>query len=217
MERTPLFQKVYSGQPISDERLRQLIGDAPLPAYNRDGDRYAMETGPMPNDPLGRMPIPAWAGRDIATKVKPWLEELKSWRELTINSVHPKLAGCKLQMSFPEDSWMRRCANMVPRNVILSPHCWDLILKEIIYGCKQCIDAELDIALERFLLTKKRPNGLSFDQFLTRLKKLRESVCNILGHEEIKRPHREHVEWKEEQMPEEIWSYLIMKNCETTK
>ena len=63
VKRTPLFQKVYSGQPISDERLRQLIGDAPLPTYNRDGVWYAMETGPMPNDPLGRMPIPT--GMDV--------------------------------------------------------------------------------------------------------------------------------------------------------
>ena len=53
-DRTPLFQKVYAGQPISDERLRQLIGDKPLPDYNGHGDRYALEIGPMPNDPLGR-------------------------------------------------------------------------------------------------------------------------------------------------------------------
>ena len=52
-ERTPLFQKVYTGQPINPERMRQLLGAAPLPAYNRDGDRYATETGPMPNDPVG--------------------------------------------------------------------------------------------------------------------------------------------------------------------
>ena len=135
-ERTPLFQKVYSGRPISHDRLRQLIGTAPLPAYNRDGDRYPTETGPMPNDPLGKMPIPTWDGTDIATKIKPWLEDLKQWREFTVNSIPPKLAAWKLQMSLPDGSWMRRCANMIPREQIMSVHVWDLILKEIIYACK---------------------------------------------------------------------------------
>ena len=71
VERTPLFQKVYSGRHISDERLREFIGRAPFPAYNRDGDRYALGTGPMPHDPVGTMPIPVWDGSDFANKVKP--------------------------------------------------------------------------------------------------------------------------------------------------
>ena len=58
VDRTPLFQKVYSGKPTSDERLRQLIGDAPLPDYSGYGDRYASETAPISNDPMGRLPIP---------------------------------------------------------------------------------------------------------------------------------------------------------------
>ena len=106
---------------------------------------------------------------------------------------------------------------MVPRHSILSANGWDLILKEIIYCCKPYIDAELDIALERLLFTKKRPKGQSFGQFLTQLMKLREDVCNILGHEEIKCPHCEHVESREHRIPGYIWRYLIMKNCETTK
>ena len=58
LDKTPLFQKVYSGKPIPDERLRQLISDAPLPDYNGYGDRYALEIAPMSNDPMGRLAIP---------------------------------------------------------------------------------------------------------------------------------------------------------------
>ena len=57
--------------------MRKLLGTPPLPAYNRDGDRYAIETGPMPHDPIGRMPIPKWDGNYIAAKIKPWLEDLQ--------------------------------------------------------------------------------------------------------------------------------------------
>ena len=66
IDRKPLLQNVYSGQPTSDESLHHLIGDAPLPDYNGHGDRYALETGPKPHDPLGMLPIPSWDGRDIA-------------------------------------------------------------------------------------------------------------------------------------------------------
>ena len=89
--------------------------------------------------------------------------------------------------------------------------------RRIIYSCKPYIDAELDIALERLLFTKKRPRGVSYAQFLTQLKKLRDDVCNIWGHEEIKCPHCEYVDRKKKKIPEEIWRYLIVKNCETTK
>ena len=98
---TPLFQQVHTGTPIKEERMRKLLGSAPLPAYNRDGDRYTIETGPMPNHPTGRMPIPTWDGHDGATKIKPWLEDLKQWREFTVNTIPPRLAAWKLQMNFP--------------------------------------------------------------------------------------------------------------------
>ena len=142
-----------------------------------------------------------WDGNYVATTIKPWLEDLRQWRELTVNTISVKLAAWKLQMSFPEGSWMRRCANMVPREQIMSNHGWHLIFKEIIYACKPYIDAELDIALERFLYMKKRPTGQSFAQFLTQLKKLREDVCDILGHEEIKCPCCEHVERRKHKIP----------------
>ena len=99
---------------------------------------------------------------------------------------------------------------MVPRHLILSANGWDLIFKPY-------IDAELDIALERLLFTKKLPEGQSFAQFHTQWKKLRENVRNILGHEEVKCPHCERVESRKQRIPEYIWRYLIMKNCETTK
>ena len=73
---TPVYQQVHTRTPIAEERMRKLLGSPPLPAYNKDGDRYAIETGPMPHDPTGRMPIPKWDGSDIATKIKPWLEDL---------------------------------------------------------------------------------------------------------------------------------------------
>ena len=164
-ESTPLFQKVYTGQPIKEERMRQLLGSAPLPSYNRDGGRYAIETGPMPNDPIGRMPIPTWDGNHIATKIKPWLEDLKQWREFTVNTIPPRLAAWKLQMSFPEGSWMRRCADMVPHEKIMSNHGWELILKEIIYACKSYIDAVPDVALENFCMSRnelKDSHSLNF-------------------------------------------------------
>ena len=73
--------------------MRKLLGVPPLPAYNKDGDRYAIETGPMPHDPTGKMPIPKWDGNDIATKIKPLLEDLQQWREFTVDSIPPKLAA----------------------------------------------------------------------------------------------------------------------------
>ena len=78
---TPVYQQVHTGTPIAEERMRKLLGSPPLPAYNKDGDRYAIETGPMPHDPTGRMPIPKWDGSDIATKIKPLLEDLQQWRD----------------------------------------------------------------------------------------------------------------------------------------
>ena len=108
--------------------MRQLLGTAPLPYHNRDGDRYANETGLVPHDPTGRMPIPTWDGHDIATKIKPWLQDLRQWRDFMVKTIFPKLAAWKLQMSFPEGSWMRRCANMVPRENIMSNHGWEVIL-----------------------------------------------------------------------------------------
>ena len=64
------------------------------------------------------------------------------------------------------------------------------------YSCKPYIDAELDIALDRLLFAKKRPKGQTYARLLTQSKKLRDDVCNILGHEEIKCPHCENLDWK---------------------
>ena len=184
--------------------MPKLLGVPPLPAYNRDGDRYAIETGPMPHDQTGKMPIPKWDGNDIATKIKPWLEDLQQWREFTVNSIPPKLAAWYLQMSFPIGSWMRRCSEVVPREKIYSNQGWELILKVIIYYCKPYIDSELDIALERFLYVRRRPKGQSFAQYITHLKKLRDDVCDILGQEEIKCSHCNHVEHGKHKIPEHI-------------
>ena len=96
---------------------------------------------------------------------------------------------------------------MVPREKIMSNHGWELILKKIIYACKPYIDAELDVALESFLYVKKRPKVQSFAQFITHLKKLRDDVCDILGHEEVTCPHCGHVENKKHKIPEYIWRY----------
>ena len=52
---------------------------------------------------------------------------------------------------------------------------------------------------------------------ITHLKKLRDDVCDILGQEEIKCPHCGHVEHQKHKIPENIWRYLIIKNCDTSK
>ena len=181
--------------------MRKLLGSPPLPAYNKDGDRYAIETGPMPHDPTGRMPIPKWDGSDIATKIKPWLEDLQQWRGFTVNSTAPRLAAWQLQMSFPVGSWMRRCAGLVPRT----------------RNCKPYTDAELDVALERFLYVRRRPKGQSFAQCITHLKKSRDYVCDTLGQEKFECSKCGHVEHKKHKIPAYMWRYLIINTCDASK
>ena len=94
---------------------------------------------------------------------------------------------------------------------------WALILKEIIYYCKPYIDAELDVALERFLYVRRRPKGQSFAQYITHLKKLRDDVCDILGQEKFECSKCGHVDHKKHKIPEYIWRYLIIKTCDTSK
>ena len=67
---------------------------------------------------------------------------------------------------------MRQFANFVPKHLIITANGWDMILKEILYKCKPYIDAELDIALERLLLAKKRHKGQTPAQFLTHFKEV---------------------------------------------
>ena len=57
---------------------------------------------------------------------------------------------------------------------------------------------------------------LSFAQYITHLKKLRDDVCDILGQEEIKCLHCNHVEHRKHKIPEYMWHYLIVKTCDTS-
>ena len=88
-------------------------------------------------------------------------------------------------MSFPENSWMRQCANLVPKEMIITPMGWDMLRKEILHRCKPYIDAELDIAIGRLLFCNKRQKGQIFAQYLTNLKKVRDDAISILVQEEF--------------------------------
>ena len=75
----------------------------------------------------------------------------------------------------------------------------------------------MGIAIERLLYSNKQQRGQSYDPLLTNLKKLREDLLNIMGHEEIACPSCCHCFQRRRSVPEEIWGYLILRNAQTLK
>ena len=101
-----------------------------------------------------RTPIPKWDGKNPAKTLKPWLKELRIWRQET--AIPTRKHGMKLQGSFENGSWMKTCADRIPEEVLVTELAWDAIMKEISNNLKLYLDVDSDVIIEDFFFTTHR-------------------------------------------------------------
>ena len=73
------------------------------------------------NAGMEKYPIPKWDGKNPARRLRPWLRQLREWRNVTTLPLHRH--GYMLKKSFPEDSWLMQAADRVPEEMIFTNEC----------------------------------------------------------------------------------------------
>ena len=91
---------------LSSELFNRLVGPSPQAIGDMQWNRWShWEKG-------DREPIPKWNGNNPAQELKPWLKQLRIWRQETSDSVHKH--GLKLYRSLPANTWLSQAAERIP-------------------------------------------------------------------------------------------------------
>ena len=118
---------------IPQPQLDKLLGPTPTDVSNWQWNRW------YEGDRGDKDPIPRWDGKHPARSLKPWLRELRIWRQTTSEPVHRH--GLKLARSFEKGTWLAQCADRIPEEQLVSPEAWGKILEQILVvetllGCR---------------------------------------------------------------------------------
>ena len=104
------------GAQSPTEQFNKLIGPTPQrndwASWNRwpDGDKG------------DRDPVPKWDGKNPGRNLKPWLRELRIWRQETSIPVHKH--GLKLFRNFEQGTWMRAAAERIGEDKLFTEDAW---------------------------------------------------------------------------------------------
>ena len=187
--------------------IQKLIGPTPDLAPQRHW---------LPPEGSGdREPIPKWNGQNPRKTLRPWLRELRLWRQET--SVPPSKHGLKLFRSFEAGSWLRQAADRVPEEQLVTVEAWNLILTEILAMLKPYLDVELDVLIEEAVFLTSKESRETMSAFVTRKMNKRRDLPNALGTLKVHCPNCSQTITTNKDLPDEIWSYLIKRSAHLTE
>ena len=160
--------------PIPTGQFQKLVGPPPSILADSHWNRW------YDGDKGDKDPIPKWDGQNPAKRLKPWLKDLRLWRQETSHPVNKH--GLKLYRSLEEGGWMKNAANRVPEEQLADSGTWEKILREILQSVKPYLDVETDVLIEaEFVLCK---NTTNFQNAITRplLHRLPSACAQKLGN-----------------------------------
>ncbi len=169
----------------------------------------------MDKDSGDKEPIPKWDGTRPASKLKPWLKDLRIWRQGTATPVQKH--GLKLYKSFDSGSWLKAAAERISEEQLYTPEAWGLILKEILTELKPYLDVETEVLIEELFFVIKKESRELMSSYLTKkinkkreveaaLGKTRQCCANCLKESDVP-----------QKVPDEIWTYILKKGASLTE
>ena len=148
------------GPQVPGPQLERLIGPQPEHLAQMQWHRwYEMDRGE-------KEPIPRWNGQNPAKTLKPWLRDLRIWRQTT--SVPLSKHGLKLAQSFESNSWLKSCADRIPEDELVTDKAWELIVREIINSLKPYLDVEVDVLIEETIFATDKESKETMSGYVTR-------------------------------------------------
>ena len=190
---------------IDPNVLNRLVGPDPQEVdkwhWNRwyDGDRGDKE------------PVPKWNGQNPAKNLKPWLRDLRIWRQETSVPVYKH--GLKLYRSFEANSWMKLAADRIPEEKLYGADAWPLILNELLVHLKPYIDVQLDILIEEAIFSVHRESKEPMTAYVTRKTNKRRELCAALGFTKVECSECKGQSSIVKDFPDEMWSYLLRRGA----
>ena len=200
--------------PLPDTEFNKLVGDRPRNQQSQWGNQWGWYNNAPGSSPEGKDPIPKWDGTHPAQRLRPWLKELRMWRQLTVAPSWRH--GHMLMQSFPEHSWMRQLSGRIPEESILTDECWEIILREILTHMKPYLDIETKVLIEQTLYGTTRENKETFASYLTRKVTKNRDLSATLGYSKTSckscgAPCEHKVE-----IPEVIWAHILERGAHLT-
>jgi len=140
---------------VPPEQMNKLLGPAPV--------EYAWWSQREDKD---KEPVPKWDGKNPGLKLKPWLKQLRIWRQETAIPVSKH--GLKLYRSFESGSWLKSAADRVPEEALFTEKAWGLILTEILNNLKPYLDVETEVLIEEVIFTTTKDSKETMSSYIAR-------------------------------------------------
>ena len=203
------YHAMMPGQQLPQMQFEKLVGPPPAAVdswqWNRwyDGDKGDKEQ------------VPKWDGKNPAKMLKPWLRDLRLWRQET--SVPVNKHGLKLFRSFDSQSWLKQAADRIPEEKLTTAEAWELILREILGNLKPYLDVENEVLIEETLFMVTRDNHESMSNYVTRKINKRRELDAALGKQKIECTFCSKSFTVPKDIPDEIWSYLLKRGAKLSE